>query len=79
MVEHVLINDWRDRPASRSELWEDVDRRKKPVLAAVMNKGAAGQEAALETKSPALLKERFARSEIDKPEFEERRQVLAAA
>jgi uncharacterized membrane protein len=34
-----------------------------------------------ETKSPAMeiLKERFARGEIDKAEFEERRQVLANA
>jgi uncharacterized membrane protein len=35
----------------------------------------------VETKSPAMeiLKERFARGEIDKAEFEERRQVLASA
>jgi uncharacterized membrane protein len=34
-----------------------------------------------ETKSQAMeiLKERFARGEIDKAEFEERRQVLASA
>ncbi len=42
---------------------------------------ATGKEAAHETKSPAMeiLKERFARSEIDKAEFEERRRVLAEA
>jgi hypothetical protein len=43
-------------------------------------KETAGQETMRE-KSPAIeiLKERFARGEIDKAEFEERRKVLAEA
>jgi uncharacterized membrane protein len=43
-------------------------------------KEAAGQEIKNE-KAPAIeiLKERFARGEIDKAEFEERRKVLAEA
>ncbi len=45
------------------------------------DEGTAKGQAAHETKSHALeiLKERFARGEIDKAEFEERRQVLASA
>ena len=41
----------------------------------------AGNQVAHETKSQVLeiLKERFARGEIDKAEFEERGQVLASA
>jgi uncharacterized membrane protein len=41
----------------------------------------AGNQAVHETKSQAMeiLKERFACGEIDKAEFEERRQVLASA
>jgi uncharacterized membrane protein len=43
--------------------------------------GADAKEAKHEQPSAALeiLKERFARGEIDKTEFEERRQVLASA
>jgi hypothetical protein len=56
-----------------SDLWENVD-----VAAAMRRK--LGTKAAHQTKSQAMeiLKERFARSEIDKAEFEERRQVLAS-
>lgn len=58
---------------------ENVDRQRKASSCCGDGKQAAAQDAAHETKLPSLeiLKERFARGEIDNADFEERHQVLA--